>query len=790
MIGKVVAEKKNDLAGSKQEPKKPSTPGSKVSTQIPSKKFGTLPVFLTSICTILGAILFLRFGWAVGQVSLLGTLLIVLLGHLVTIPTAMAIAEIATNQRVEGGGAYYIISRSFGLNIGGAIGIALYLSQAISVAFYVIAFAQSFGPVFDWIEAEWGYQVYHLGYRLVSIPTMIFLGLLVMSRGANSGMNLLYAVAAILFFSLFLFFIGSTDYEPATFQEVFTSTFDPAKFKEMFPDVAPEDSVPVPFFTVFTIIFPAFTGIIAGLGLSGDLKEPGKSIPLGTLTATVVGMVIYMAVAFKLAFSVSPEMLANKEILVMGKIAIWPPIIPIGLAAAAISSALGSILVAPRTLQALGVDKVIPFQAANEWLAEIRKRDDEPINGSLITIVIAFIFVLFGDVDFVAEIISMFFMVTYGAICLISFLEHFSANPAYRPSFNSRWWLSLPGAILCIWLMFQMKTAYAIGSIVLMVAIYFWVSKYNPNTGGMVRIFQGVIFQISRSLRVLLQTATQEESAEEYWVPSMVCISRYSFLRTSGFDMVRFISYRYGFGTYIHLIEDYYSRETVIKSKQVLKRLLNRAKVSKSNVFVDTIISPSYTSAVAQVLQIPGISGQDNNMILFEFSRDDTAQLQDVLKNYNLIKAADFDICILASSPKGYGYKQQIHIWITSDDYENGNMMILLAYIILGHPEWRKGEIKIFAMYPEAEVEKQREKLLSMIEAGRLAISRKNVEVIARKDEISTKSIICKHSADADLTLIGFRHEALRHYQEAVFEGYNDVGNILFVHTDREKPIT
>ena len=100
-------------------------------------KFGTAPVFFTAISTILGAIMFLRFGFAVGQVGLLGTIAIILIGHAVTIPTAMAIAEIATNQKVEGGGEYYIVSRSFGLVIGATIGIALYLSQAISVAFLI-----------------------------------------------------------------------------------------------------------------------------------------------------------------------------------------------------------------------------------------------------------------------------------------------------------------------------------------------------------------------------------------------------------------------------------------------------------------------------------------------------------------------------------------------------------------------------------------------------------------------------------------------------------------------------
>src|SRR6056297_2919740 len=117
-----------------------------------AQRFGTAPVFFTAISTILGAILFLRFGYAVGHQGFFGVIGIILLGHMVTIPTAMAVAEISTNQKVQGGGAYYIISRSFGLNIGSAIGIALYLSQSISVAFYVIAFAEASDPVLNWLH--------------------------------------------------------------------------------------------------------------------------------------------------------------------------------------------------------------------------------------------------------------------------------------------------------------------------------------------------------------------------------------------------------------------------------------------------------------------------------------------------------------------------------------------------------------------------------------------------------------------------------------------------------------
>ena len=116
--------------------------------------FGTMPVFMTTISTILGAILFLRFGYAVGMMGFAGVALIIIVGHMVTIPTSLAISEIATNQRVEGGGEYYIISRSFGLNIGATIGIALYFSQAISVAFYVIAFTEAFEPLFNYFKNQ------------------------------------------------------------------------------------------------------------------------------------------------------------------------------------------------------------------------------------------------------------------------------------------------------------------------------------------------------------------------------------------------------------------------------------------------------------------------------------------------------------------------------------------------------------------------------------------------------------------------------------------------------------
>ncbi len=453
--------------------------------------FGTAPVFLTAISTILGAIMFLRFGYAVGSLGFIGAMAIIVVGHLVTIPTAMAIAEIATNQKVEGGGEYYIISRSFGINIGAAIGVALYFSQAISVAFYVIAFAEAFTPITSFINDTWGILI---PSRFISLPALVILGWLMITKGAKMGMKVLYVVVGTLFLSLLLFFLGSPEYQLSSASDSLVNKFIDSD----------------QFFVVFAIVFPGFTGMTAGVGLSGDLKDPSKSIPWGTLSATILGMLVYIFIAYKLAVSAAPADLINDQ-LVMSNISLWGPIIPIGLAAATISSALGSMLVAPRTLQALSVDRILPFSKINRWLGLNHPKRNEPVNATRVTCLIALFFVSIGDVNFIAEIISMFFMVTYGAICTISFYQHFAADPSYRPVFRSRWYISLLGALLCFYLMFKMNTVYAFVSLLIMVLIYLVITNQRKSKEGMATIFQGVMFQLMRQIQVFLQKSDKAE---------------------------------------------------------------------------------------------------------------------------------------------------------------------------------------------------------------------------------------------------------------------------------------
>ena len=776
------------------------------------QKFGTAPVFFTAISTVLGAVMFLRFGFAVGQVGLMGTLAIILIGHAVTIPTAMAIAEIATNQKVEGGGEYYIISRSFGLVIGSSIGIALYFSQAISVAFYIIAFAEAFSSLFDYLATTYGSRLSTSALWLmeqkqsVSIPALFLLTAIVLIKGADLGVKALYFVVAILFVSLVAFFIGSTPYsqthelDPFAHVQPITTNFTADTLGATVDELttgnvsnskngnAPAENFPLDFFVVFAIIFPAFTGMTAGVGLSGDLENPRRSIPLGTLGGTICGMLIYFLIAYKLAISAPPEALADTSHLVMADIA-WQGwwLIPFGLAAATVSSALGSLMVAPRTLQAIAKDRIFPSAGFNYWLSRGKGDAEEPFNATLITISIAFIFVLIGELDFVAEIISMFFMVTYGSLCLISFLQHFAADPSYRPTFKSRWYISLFGALACFGLMLFMNAAYAFMAVLGIVLFYVVVNYYNPDKGNLAIIFQGAIFQLSRQLQVFLQKADKEKTAS--WRPSVVCISENSFDRFAAFDLLRWISQKYGFGTYIHKISGYLSKATNKEAKTAKSRLIKMAETSNSNIYIDTLISPSYTSAIAQVIQLPGISGTDNNLVLFEYSKHNPENLGKIVDNFKLINSVDFDVILLGSAERGFGFKREIHIWITGNDYENATLMILLGYIIIGHSEWKKSFIKIFAIYPESTCEEEHKKLFELIKDGQLPISHNNIEVIPRKADINTRSVITEKSKDADLTILGFRGESIKHEGIAIFEGYESIGNTLFVNASRRKTI-
>ena len=739
------------------------TSSSSVSHSQDGHGFGTAPVFLTSICTILGAILFLRFGYAVGHVGLWGSLAIIALGHLVTIPTVLAVSEIATNRRVAGGGAYYIVSRSFGPTIGGTIGITLYLSQAISIAFYMVAFAEALQPIYEWVAVTYELK---LDTRWVSLTGTLLLIALMLTKGADMGIWALWAVSAILAASIGAFFLGEA----------------PADIRPEGLNITARIEGGDSFGTVFAICFPAFTGMIAGLGLSGDLKNPQRSIPLGTIGATIAGMVIYALVAVKLAQSATPEELAADQ-FVMTKIALWGPAIYIGLGAAALSSALGSILVAPRTLQMLGRDNVLPFSQLNRLMEKGIGQTQEPVYATCVSGAIAIVFVVAGDVDFIARILTMFFIVTYGVLCAVSFLEHFAGNPSYRPTFHSRWYLSLVGTVMCGLMMIQINVLYAFLSIILMLAIYLGLRHTYRGQRDLTAIFQGTMFQLTRWLQITLQK-NRVISSEGGWRPSIIAVTQFGERRLGHFDLLRWICHRHGFGHFIQFFHGNYSFPDEIDARVHVDELIQRTEISRAGIFVDTLICPTFQLAIAQTLQMPGISGLPNNSILFEFDQENIDEINDIGQGARLAMNSMFNVLILRSTKYRFGYRSSIHVWVTEENLMNAPMMLLLAYIIVGHPEWRRAEIQLFVCFDSVDAEREADRLSAWMREGRLPISAQNVTSVSCSNGQALEQEVTHHSSQADLVIAGVTGENLE--PEAVTQTlrrYAGANDVLFVHS-------
>jgi hypothetical protein len=336
--------------------------------------------------------------------------------------------------------------------------------------------------------------------------------------------------------------------------------------------------------------------------------------------------------------------------------------------------------------------------------------------------------------------------------------------------------------------MFQISAIYALVAITIIILLYTYISYYHKERQGLEAIFRSTLFQVNRNLQIYLQK-TQRLKEKISWHPSVVCVSDLGSDRENAFNLLTWVSHKYGFGTYIKYIPGYLSNETYEKSKEALKELIEKTYYRESHVYVDTIISPSYTSAIAQIIQLPGISGLENNMILFEFDKKDPQNLKQIVENISLVRAAQYDVCVLGGTNKAMNFYQGIHIWIKKFDIKNINLMILLSYIIMGHADWKQGSIKIFNLYTRNEGDESKKQLIDVVKNGRLPISLKNIEFIEMNEDTNPRDVINKKSSKAGLTMIGFLNEQLKHEGEKIFYGYDDVGDVLFVNARQEKKI-
>ena len=370
------------------------------------------------------------------------------------------------------GGAYYLISRSVGLEAGGAIGIPLYLSQTLSLTLYAYGLAESFKIV--WPGAE---------DYLRPIAVLIIIGVtLFAAKSTELTLKAQVPILVLILAAVGALFLG-------------------AEWGAGRADVGWSDSS-VGFWQVFAVFFPAVTGVLAGVSLSGDLKNPGKAIPAGALAAVCLGFLIYMIIPVALYHSVSPEGLQENE-LIWTEVAtggVWL-VIP-GMWGAIVSSAFGSILGAPRTLQALAKDGLAP-----DAFAQNDEATGEPLFGLRVSGVLALIAAIFlPGLNLVAEWVTVFFLTTYGALNLVACLEGLVGDPSFRPRIRIHWAWSGVGAAGCLLAMFLINPTACMVA-VLVEGIIFWVISRRTLEATWGDARSGVLLSAARLVLLRLRDA-------------------------------------------------------------------------------------------------------------------------------------------------------------------------------------------------------------------------------------------------------------------------------------------
>lgn len=712
------------------------TSDSTTATQLPSKDeatgLGTFGgVFTPSILTILGVIMYLRFGWVVGQVGLPQTMLIVTIATSITFLTALSISAIATDKVIRAGGAYYMISRSLGIETGGAVGIPLYFAQALSVALYTIGFAESVKNVFPGVSIV-----------LVAFITTILVTALALIS-ADFAIKAQYVIMAAIALSLFALIFGH-DVTPIP------------------SDAASVDIPRVGFWAVFAVFFPAVTGIMSGVNMSGDLKDPIKSIPRGTIAAVVVGYIIYMLIPFLLVARTptASQALLNPNELVMKRIALGGQYmidsIVLGVWGATLSSAIGSILGAPRILQALARDNILPKSL--RWLGKGNGPSDDPRLGTMFTLGIVLAVVMLGSLDAIAPVLSMFFLTTYLVLNVAAGLEGFLQSPSFRPTFKVHWSLSLLGALGCIGVMFLINPVATIAALVIVGLIYFWLERRQiESTWGDVR--QGIWMTVVRTALLNIERNPDPKN----WRPHLLVLSGTPTKRWHLIEFARSFTHNRGLITVANILPSG-SRSIAQQEKAegLLREFLDRKGVQ---AFAKVITADDPFDGTKQLLETYGMGPLVPNTLLIGDTEDpNPASIERYCNTIKVCHGAKRNVIVVrdesssedipdSAAPPMFikDEARRIDVW-WGGLQSNGGLMLILAYLLRTSWQWRSAEIRLkLVVADDAAAQAAEANLTSLTDSLRIGAKS---EVILGEGR-TFDDILKDSSADADLVFLG-----------------------------------
>ncbi len=670
-------------------------------------------VFTPSILTILGVIMYLRFGWVVGNVGLVGTWIIVTLSTSITFLTGLSIASIATDQRVRIGGAYYMISRSLGIEPGGAIGIPLFFAQALSIALYTIGFAESLVRVFPVLDE-----------KVIGLVTTVFVSVIALAS-AKAAIRAQYVIMFGIALSLISLVFGSP-LEGVEASEIWTRKTE-----------NPEN-----FWVVFAVFFPAVTGIMAGVNMSGDLKTPNKSIPTGTFAAIGVGYIIYMTLPLLLAMRADTESLLNDS-LVMRNLSFWGDAILVGVWGATLSSALGSILGAPRVLQALAKDGILP--PFLNWLGLGSGEDDTPRYGTIFTMIIALVAVWFGDLNLIAPVLTMFFLTTYGVLNIAAGIERFLGSPSFRPTFKVHWSFSLLGALGCIAVMFLINTLATVIALVFVGIIFVWLERREMQSAWG-DIGRGIWMTVIRMSLIRLNEVQDPKN----WRPNPLVLAGSPTKRWHLIDFANTLARDRGLLSVASVIpEGTMSIDQMQSTRVNIREFMNKRGIQ---ALVKVISANDRFEGVINLVQSFGIGSLEPNTIIIGDSEDPKFRT-DFCRMITRFHEFRRNVLIVhrGEGEKAFGERRRIDVW-WGGLKGNGGLMMILAYLVNNSLDWREAEVHIkMAVQGEEALEGARQNIQGILEEIRIKAL---VDIIPAEGK-SFDEILNTNSKDADLIFLG-----------------------------------
>jgi solute carrier family 12 sodium/potassium/chloride transporter 2 len=703
--------------------------------KIGMKKFGTFGgVFTPTLLTILGVIMYLRLGWVVGNAGLLGAWLIIIIAFLITLCTALSMSSITTNIRIGAGGAYAIISQSLGLEVGGSLGIPRYISQGLAVTMYIFGFREGWLLIFP-------------GHSAFLVDCIVFFCLYgIAYKSADLAIKTQYIIMGIIGLSL----------ATVVFAAYYGSMQIPSEIAARWGTFkgSPENNFNgTEFWVVFAVFFPAATGIMAGANMSGELKNPRHSIPKGTLWAIGVSFIIYMILAYWVARSATEaELISNYNIMI--ERSFWPPAMIAGVLGATFSSALASIIGSSRILFAMGQHRVLPM---GKWLAH-QNKTGQPRNSMIVTGILIFSSMLMRDLNAIAPLVTMFFLVTYAMLNIVVIIEQNLGLMSFRPVFKV-WrfvpWLGLIGSIIA---MFIINPTISLVSWSLMFAVYGVLARSQLETP-----FEDVRSGIFASFSewAAKQTARLSHTQERSWKPNILVPCTDASTVLGPFPLLKDMAYSKGSATLMGISSTGKGQQLHDRLKQI-SAAFNQGGVYSSTSLVKTA---TFANGVNYANQALASAFFKPNIVFLSMMEE-----EEVRKEYQPIidEAKNLEIGVILFLPHQkalLGQKQKVNVWLHNtttqwtieDGAGNIDLAILIAYKLMLN--W-KADIRLIAVIENPKNRKKAKNYISeIIDLARLPIT----DTMVIEDDI--ESALAKGPyADINIIPMYDNHTDLEYY--------------------------